>query len=184
VKCICADNTILSPLVIFKAASINATWISDSTPYDWCFSSSPKGWTSNKHEIEWLRRVFEPATREKARGKPCLLICDGHDSHISGNFIAHCEEHGIVLLPLVPHTSHYTQPVNVAVFEPLATALSQGTDHLPVARISKVEWLDLYIAARCRAFSSNNITSGWCGAGLVPIQRSKVLRHIPTLLPL
>ena len=114
-------------------------------------------------------------------GKPRLLICDGHDSHISGNFIAHCEEHNIVLLPLAPHTSHYTQPLDVAVFGPLATALSQGTDSLPVARISKVEWLELYIKARQKAITSNNISSGWRGAGLIPIQRSKVLRHIPTL---
>jgi hypothetical protein len=131
--------------------------------------------------VEWLRRIFEPATREKAKGKPRLLICDGHDSHISGNFIAHCEENNIVLLPLAPHTSHYTQLLDVAVFGPLATALSQGTDSLPVARISKAEWLELYVKARQKAFTFSNIASGWHGAGLVPIQRSKVLRHIPTL---
>ena len=74
--------------------------------------------------MEWLRWVFEPATREKAMGKPYLLICDGYDSHMSGNFIAHCEEHGIILLPLVPHTLHYTQPLDIAVFGPIVIALS------------------------------------------------------------
>ena len=85
-----------------------------------------------------------------------------------------------MLLPLVPHTSHYTQPLDVAVFGPLATALSRGTDSLPVARISKAEWLELYIKAREKAITPSNIASGWRGAGLVPIQRSKVLHHIVT----
>ena len=43
VECIGADKTTLPPLVIFKAASISNAWISASTPYDWCFSCSPKG---------------------------------------------------------------------------------------------------------------------------------------------
>ena len=61
--------------------------------------------------------MFEPATREKAQGQPRLLVCDGHDSHISGNFIAHCMDHNIELLVLPPHTFHYTQPLDVAVLD-------------------------------------------------------------------
>lgn len=50
--------------------------------------------------------VFEPETREKAGGKPRLLIADGHDSPITSNFIAHCMENNIDLLILPPHNSH------------------------------------------------------------------------------
>ena len=75
-------------------------------------------------------------------GKPRLLICDGHDSHISGNFIAHCIRHNIELLLLPPHSSHYTQLLDVAVFGPLAIALGKETDCLTsssLSRISKAE---------------------------------------------
>jgi hypothetical protein len=57
----------------------------------------------------------------------------------------------ITLLVLPPHSSHYTQPLDVAVFGPLATALSQETDRLTsnsISRISKGEWLEIYIKAR------------------------------------
>jgi hypothetical protein len=92
-ECICADGTSLAPLLIMKAENVNTSWINPNTPDSWQWAASSKGWTSNKHGLEWLRRVFEPGTREKAGGKQRLLICDGHDSHITGNFIAHCSLH-------------------------------------------------------------------------------------------
>ncbi|KAH0537568.1 hypothetical protein FGG08_005634 [Glutinoglossum americanum] len=72
--------------------------------------------------------------------------------------------------------------MDVAIFGPLTTALSQGIDRLPVSRISKAEWVELYIKARQKAITTRNIHSAWRGAGLVPILRSKVLRHISTRL--
>ena len=81
-----------------------------------------------------------------------------------------------------PHTSHLTQPADVAVFGPLATFHGQETDRLTcngVRRISKAEWVEIYTIAREKAFTSKNIEAAWRGAGLVPLDRSKVLRHIP-----
>jgi len=69
VECICGDGTVLPPLVIFKAAQISSNWISETTPHNWRFSASSKGWTSNVHGLEWLKSIFEPATREKAQGR-------------------------------------------------------------------------------------------------------------------
>jgi hypothetical protein len=140
-----------------------------------------KGWTSNIHGLEWLRRVFEPATRDKAKGQPRLLLCDGHDSHISGNFIAHCMEHNIVLIVLPPHTTHLTQPLDVAVFGPLSTAHGQAVDRLSrtgLARLTKAEWVDIYIKARQKAIVKKNIKAAWKGAGLIPLNRFKVLNHL------
>ena len=132
--------------------------------------------------MEWLRQVFEPSTREKAQGKQRILICDGHDSHISGNFIAHCMRNNITLLVLPPHTSHLTQPADVGVFGPLAAFHGQETDRMTcngVSRISKAEWAQIYSITRQKAFTSKNIDSAWRGAGLFPLNRKKVLRHLP-----
>src|SRR5579862_8447381 len=172
----------LPPLIIFKGTQISSNWVSPTILHDWRFSTSSKGWTSNVHGLEWLRCVFEPATREKVQGRQRLLICDGHDSHISGNFIAHYMRYKITLLLLPPHSSHYTQPLDVAVFGPLSTFLGQAVDRfasLRVARISKAEWLELYVKAHQRAITVQNIASGWRGAGLIPLSRKKVLRHLP-----
>jgi hypothetical protein len=134
------------------------------------------------HGLEWLKRVFEPATREKANGRQRLLICDGHDSHIAGNFIAHCMEHKITLLIIPPHSSHLLQPADVAVFGPLATYHGQETDRLTrngIRRLAKAEWVQIYTKARPKALTKKNILSAWRGAGLVLLNRHKVLRHLP-----
>ena len=52
VECICGDGTVLRPLIIVKAAQISSNWTSATMPHDWRFSASPKGWTSNVHELE------------------------------------------------------------------------------------------------------------------------------------
>jgi hypothetical protein len=77
VECICGDGTSIPPLVIFKGEKISSDWVIPANiQEEWRFSCSLKGWTSNIHGLK-LRRCFEPATRQKAYGKPQVLICDG-----------------------------------------------------------------------------------------------------------
>ncbi|ODQ69040.1 hypothetical protein LIPSTDRAFT_334993, partial [Lipomyces starkeyi NRRL Y-11557] len=85
--------------------------------------------------------------RAKANGQQRLLICDGHDSHISGSFIAHCLQNRITLLILPPHTSYLLQPLDVAIFGPLKKRLTAALPHLNQAqlvRIQKIEWMEAY----------------------------------------
>jgi len=183
VECICGDGSALLPLVIFQADSISNSWISSDTAANWHWAASQKGWTTNIHGLEWLQWVFELATREKASGRQRLLICDGHDSHIAGSFIAHCMEYRITLLVIPPHSSHLLQPADVAVFGPLATYHAQETDHLTrtgVRCLSKAEWVQIYATARSKALTKKNILSAWRGAGLIPFNRHKVLQHLPS----
>jgi hypothetical protein len=158
VECICADGTILPPLGIFKGKTVVQNWIPATVINQW-FSANTKGWTSNIHGLEWLKRVFEPITRTKAKGEYRLLICDGHDSHISGSFIAHCLQNKILLLILPPHTSHLLQPLDVAFFGPLKGRLTAALSHLNQAqlvRIQKFEWVEAYIQARLDVCNHQN----------------------------
>ena len=68
VECVCADGSVVPPLVIFKAESFSTEWIPANIYSTWKFSYNSRGWTSNEHGIQWLTRCFEPATREKAKG--------------------------------------------------------------------------------------------------------------------
>ena len=177
------DGTAIDPLIIFKGQNVLQSWIPQEVINKWHFSANTNGWTSNLHGVEWLKRVFEPATHAKAdEGKQQrLLICDGHDSHISGSFISHCIQNRISLLILPPHTSHVLQPLDVAIFGPLKKHLTTALSHLNEAqltRIQKAEWLSAYIKARADAFSTQNIASAWRGAGLQPLQPQWVIRMV------
>ena len=120
-------------------------------------------------------------TREKANGEWRLLLFDGHDSHISGDWFAHCLDNKIIPALLVPHLSHLTQPLDISVFSPLKKALSRTLTPLlitQVHQIHKAEWLSAFIKAHNIAFTSQNIKSAFSGAGLIPFESEKVLRCI------
>jgi DDE superfamily endonuclease/Tc5 transposase DNA-binding domain len=184
VESICADGTVIPPLVIFKGEKLSVNQIPTHVDDEWRFSCSNEGWTNDELALEWLRRCFEPATREKAANEPRLLLLDGHGSHIKSEFLYHAFHNNIIILRLLPHTSHILQPLDVGVFGPLKTYLAQELDNLvraDVKRVSKLEWTEGYARARVRAFKSENILGAWRGAGLFPLNYQKVLRQLPQL---
>jgi hypothetical protein len=110
------------------------------------------------------------------------MIMDGHSSHITANLIAFCMSHLIDLLILPPHCSHLLQPLDVGVFSPLKCALALETDaasRVDSGRISRVEWVEMYIRARAKAITQSNIHSAWRGAGLMPLSPITVLEKLP-----
>ena len=56
VECICADGSVVPPLVIFKAENLSREWIPASIHGNWRFDKNSKGWTSNEHGAAWLKR--------------------------------------------------------------------------------------------------------------------------------
>ena len=89
----------------------------------------------------------------------------------------------IDLIILPPHCSHILQPLDVGVFAPLKRALASETDaalQLDSGRISRVEWVEMYIRARTKALTASNILAGWRGAGLEPLSPLSVLAKLPT----
>src|SRR5205085_6600715 len=108
------------------------------------------------HGLDWLIRCFDSETCNKANEKYRLLICDGHDSHITADFIAHCMNNKILLMILPPHSSHLTQPLDVGVFGALKKHMAAEIDPIVrtgVPRIQKVEWLTAFVATHDKAVS-------------------------------
>jgi hypothetical protein len=181
VECICADGTAISPLIIFRAKCIQRQYVPPNLNPSWTLSFNSKGWTSNKHGIQWLRECFEPNTREKANGEPRLLICDGHDSHITGEYIGHCMDNNIHLMILPPHSSHLTQPLDVGVFGPLKKVLAAKLDPIirtGIANVQKSEWLAAFEQAHNQVFSKENIQGGFRGTGIYPYNPDKVINRV------
>ena len=51
------------------------------------FGVSNNGWTDNEHGLTWVRDYFDEQTRGMGRR---LLLIDGHNSHVSVDFIEYC----------------------------------------------------------------------------------------------
>src|SRR5437762_2632121 len=131
--------------------------------------------------------MFDPETRRKVGpGEYHLLICDGHDSHITGEFIAYCIDNNILLMILPPHSSHLTQPLDVGVFGVLKKVMASKLEPLlrtGVSRIQKVEWTGAFVKAYEEAFRAQNIIGGFHGTGIHPYVPSKVLPQVSDPTP-
>ena len=134
--------------------------------------------------MKWLREVFEPSTREKAKGKSRLLIYDGHDTHITDLWIEHSMKNNIIFMILPPHSSHLTQPLDVGVFGPMKTLMASEMEPLvstELHSVLKAEWLIAYIEAHEKVFSVQNILAGFRGTGIRPFKPSKVINRIASV---
>ena len=80
---------------------------------------SPNGWTDDFIGSEWFEKSFIPqATIQNTSRMPILLPVDGHHSHESLKIIDLAIKHNIIILCLLPHTTHKLQPLDVGVFGP------------------------------------------------------------------
>jgi hypothetical protein len=180
VECISADGRYLKPMIIWPASTHRANWTTFPTP-GWHYAFSDSGYTDSILSLEWLTRVFDPQTSERANGKPRVLICDGFGTHEKLEVLEFCLVNNIKLCRLPSHTSHKLQPCDIAVFAPLKTAYRDNAERLErggVNTIGKQHFTSLYSPARETAFTKRNILAGWSKGGLFPFNPLRVLRDL------
>jgi hypothetical protein len=180
VECISADGRYLKPMVIWPASTHRANWTTFPTP-GWHYAFSDSGYTDSIISLEWLTKVFDPQTSDRADGKHRVLICDGFGTHESLEVMQYCLSHKIILCRLPSHTSHKLQPCDIAVFAPLKTAYRDNVERLErggVNTIGKQHFTSLYSPARETAFTKRNILAGWSKGGLFPFNPQRVLHDL------
>jgi DDE superfamily endonuclease len=90
-ECVSATGLKIDPVVIFKGKTLQSTWFTAGETPTYHYTVSEKGWISNDIGIRWLRDVFLPTTAPiQALQTPRLLLLDGHDSHVSVEFMRYC----------------------------------------------------------------------------------------------
>jgi DDE superfamily endonuclease len=169
-------------MIIFKGENFQKAWVPSDMGKNWQWTSNSKGWTCDIITLEWITRVFDPETRAKANGKQRALVCDGHGSHVQPEVLRFCIDNKISLLLMAPHSSHLCQPLDVGIFSPLKTYMTAELDKIMrygISNIKKFEWADAYRLARPKAMTETNIKSAFRTAGLVPLNRRKVLVRMP-----
>lgn len=151
-------------------------------PSGWRSSISNSGWKSDGYGHEWLTTAFAPSTQPDSPSSRMLLFVGGHCSHITVNVTVSCMQNEIDLLVLSPHTSDLLQPLHGGVFALLKRALACETDATrrhDTGRISRVQWVEMYMCASESVFMSHNILSNWRSTGLSPLSPKTVLRRTP-----
>ena len=126
----------------------------------------------------FISELFIPHINQIAR--PKLLILDGHGLHLKIDIINLCRENSIHLYCLPPHTTHFFQPLDVVIFQPVKVHFNKIT-HLKLAtlgtsnpisccktnftRIFKEPWESITIALIKKWFQKH---------GILPLDRDAI----------
>jgi hypothetical protein len=181
IECISGDGRYLNPLIIWPATTHRSNWTTFPTP-GWQYACTATGYTDSYVSLQWLKRIFNPETKERANNKPRVLICDGFGTHETLEILEHCFANNIVLCRLPSHTSHKLQPCDVAVFAPLKAAYREQVERLErggVNTIGKEHFTPLFSPARVKALTAKNIKAGFAASGLFPFNPDRVLNSMP-----
>jgi hypothetical protein len=186
---ICMDGTTLPPGLIYKAdlGDLQDTWLVafDPKEHNCYFTSSSTGWTNEKLGLSWVKDLFDPATRRKSRFglEYRLLLVDGHNSHVNMKFLDWCDEQKILVAVYPPHSTHRLQPLDVSLFSPLGLAYTQELNQWiyrtgGFSRVTKRNFFELFWPSFGRAFTTENVLSGWEKTGLQPWNPELVLKQV------
>lgn len=81
------------------------------------YECSKNGWITEELFIKWLKHFVVYA--KLSENEKVLLILDNHSSHVFLAAYDFCRANNIIMLSIPPHTSHRTQPLDVAFYGPL-----------------------------------------------------------------
>jgi hypothetical protein len=98
------------------------------------------------------------------------------------DFIKYYDQNRILLIILPPHSTHTLQPLNVAMFKPLATAyLAELSGYLHrsqgLASITKSDFFPLFWKAWEASFRESTILSSFRATGISPPDPDPILNR-------
>lgn len=104
--------------------------------------------------------------------RPALLVLDNHESHLTLKLLQRAKSENVELYGLPPHTTHVTQPLDVALFKPLKSKFSDIAVNLGYARkdlmIGKAKFAPVLSSAIDQCFSPHHIKEAFRKTGIFP----------------
>ncbi|PTD03487.1 hypothetical protein FCULG_00012822 [Fusarium culmorum] len=181
VECISADGRRLTPCVIFTGKNLQGQWFPNVFP-NWKYEASLSGWSNTDIFNRWFMDIFIRETTPSDPSQWRLLVLDQHKSHITPELMKKAWMHRIWLSWLPSHSSHITQPLDVAVFGPLKTYYHQLTRAWATYEATSPHQQQLFIEAYKRAsekaISRRNIMSGFSASGVFPVDVRKAIEAL------
>ncbi|KAL2095616.1 hypothetical protein ACEWY4_007764 [Coilia grayii] len=104
-------------MVIFKGKRMKANWLY-GVPENTYLRMSDNGWINAELFTEWGHCFLKSLPKDDPQ--PHLLLVDGHSSHVYNiDFLNLMKDNNVYVFSLPPHTTHYLQPADRALFKSL-----------------------------------------------------------------
>ena len=189
--CICADGSCCPPALIYQGKSydLQSSWIEDLQESEQAFfAASEHGWTNDALGLQWLEKLFDRHTKDKAGNRRRLLILDGHSSHVNMTFIESAHAKRIIVMILPPHSTHRLQPLDIGLFGPLSMAYTRELTSLihcslGLVSMTKRMFWPLFWKAWMGSFTPKNIASAFKTTGIWPLEPDVILTKMKKVTP-
>ena len=182
VTIIAAGNALgnsIPPYYVFAGARWNVDFLKDACPGS-DGEMSKTGWSNTDVFHNYITKHFAKyvnLSKEKSAA-PTLILYDGHKSHISLTLTEWAKKYNVVLFVLPPHTSHITQPLDVAVFGPFKAMYNSECQAYmkrnPGLSVTKYEVAHLTSTPYLRALSAENLISAFRKTGIHPFNNKVI----------
>jgi len=168
--CVSAVGVYCPPFLIFPRARFKEELL-DRGPIGAVGAASKSGWVNEEIFLRWFQhfiQFFQP----QHRTIPCLLIMDGHSSHVNYELVQKARDNNVSLLVLPSHCTHKLQPLDVAVFRSFKCHYDRVVEHWlrehPGRGIQESNVAELFAQAWNKSATVANAVSGFAKARINP----------------
>jgi hypothetical protein len=180
IEAVSGDGYTLPPMVILSATTHRENWYPPGLEDNYLVGVSDSGYSNDELGLRYIEH-FNKFTKDRRCGQYRLLLFDHHESHETYEFLKFCDDEKIIPFGLPPHSTHFLQPLDVAVFQPFKHWHGQELDE--AARtgckdFNRVEFLDSLATIRKKTFKKRTILKSWRETGLIPYNPDLILNHL------
>ena len=154
-----ADGT-LSSMLVFKKMNTLVKWaMKNDLNENIVFECSQSGFANDEIAVDWLQHFIKHVRLRALRGW-VLLIMNGFGSHATIQLLKLATANNVILFALPPHTTHFTQPLDVGVFQPYKHHHAEAIDkavRLSDFKFNKLTFLKAFNDFQTATFKFNTI---------------------------
>ena len=133
---------------------------------------SEKGYITFETLFEYICNEFYNWLVNNNIERPVIVFSDWHETRNNYYLVNKMNELGIIMVGLLPNTTHLCQPLDVSVFRPLkanwARAVREFEDRNPGQIVSQTNFAQVAIPLYYNTVSVTHIRSGFRKCGLYP----------------
>lgn len=155
-------------------------WFED-LPDNCCIQLSDTGYSNDRITLDWVKHFATYSTKSQV-GDWRLLLLDGHECHLTWEFLDFCErpENKIIPFCLPPNSTHLLQPLDV-VFQTYKHYHAEAVDaatRTGCSDFNKLEFFAALESIRNETFKKETVQSAFRKTGCIPYDPSIVLQRL------